>query len=160
MSEQDLSRRAFESNVKLIEPTNGVYRITPVMVGNDYFAVAPIAPKRTTNIYIPDAESCIGIIIGVGPLVAPDMAKHFPVGCVIKFETKPVLSNLDNLYQFYGPTRILLMRCLNILAMLPDAPVQVIIEPSGVVGSRLSQSIRHADNIEDESGCVGASAAG
>ena len=128
MSEDQLIGRAFEEmSVKMLEPKkNGVYQIMPIDVGNDYVAIAPVGTQRSSNIIVPDEESPIGIIVGIGPLVPEAIGKTFKVGSVVKFAPKPVVCNLDGLYSFYNDARIVLVRFQNILAIVPGGAVMTI----------------------------------
>lgn len=117
----DLSQRAFASNVEYIKPKDGVYQISPLPIFGELVAIAPIVVQRMTSIIVPDAEPTIGIIVGMGPLVNPELIRCFPIGTVVKFVTIPIAGILDGLYPFYGDVRIVLMRYANVLAAVPEA---------------------------------------
>jgi hypothetical protein len=136
--EIEMSQRVFASTTVMIEPQNGVYQITPILVANDYVAIVPIAARQDSSIIIPDAESTIGIIVGIGPTISDEMLANFPVGSTVKFAPLPIICNLDKIYPFYDSSRIILMRSQNILAAVPGTSVHVIVGPTGPI----SQSVQ------------------
>ena len=126
-AEDALLGRAFvDSVVEMIEPKKGSYLINPVRIANDYVAIAPVAVRKESSIVVPDEESVIGIIIGIGPLVPEDMKTAFVVGTTVRFSPKPTICNLDGLYAFYGKARILLVKYHNLLAAVDGEPVMMI----------------------------------
>jgi hypothetical protein len=126
MSEDALLARSLTSVVEMIQPKKDKYQITPILVGNDFVAIAPIATKKESSIIVPDEEPTIGIIIGMGPLVPADMRTAFVVGNVVRFNPKQFICNLDGLYPAYGKARIVLTRYINILAAVPGESVYVV----------------------------------
>ena len=121
-----LLERSFVDTVEMIQPKKGSYQITPIVVANDYVAIAPITVRKESSIVIPDEESVIGIIVGIGPLVPEEMRKAFVIGNTIRFSPKQPICNLDGLYPYYGKARISLTRYNNILAAVPGESVYVV----------------------------------
>jgi hypothetical protein len=124
--EEILLARSFVDTVEMIQPKKGSYQITQIGVANDYVAIAPIAVRKESNIIVPDEESVIGIIVGMGPLVPEEMKTVFAIGTTVRFSPKPVICNLDRLYAFYGKARILLVKYHNLLAAVDGESVYVI----------------------------------
>jgi hypothetical protein len=126
MAEDALLARSFVTVVETIQLKKGSYQITPVVVGNDYVAIAPIGVQKEHSIIVPDEESTIGIIVGIGPMVPKDICATFMIGNTVKFNPKQFICTLDGLYPRYGNARIILTRFHNILAAVPSEPVCVV----------------------------------
>jgi hypothetical protein len=126
MAEDALLARSFSAVIEMIQPKKDKYQVTPILVGNDFVAIAPITVKKESTIFVPDEEPTIGIIVGMGPLVPEGMRSAFVVGNVVKFNPKQFICNLDGLYQAYGKARVVLTRYINILAAVPGESVMVI----------------------------------
>ena len=119
--------KAFENTIEFIKPKNGKYQITPIVVGNDYVAIAPLAVKKESSIFVPDEESTIGIVVGLGPLVLKELSDAFPIGSTVRFMPQQPICTLDGLYQPYGGAKIILTRHQNILAKVPTTDVVCVV---------------------------------
>jgi len=124
-AEEALLARSLITVVETIKPKGKSYQINPILVGNDYVAVAPLTIKKESSIVVPDEQPTIGIIVGIGPLAPEDWRAAFKVGSTIKFAPGQPICNLDKLYPFYGEARIILMRYTSILAAVPGESVVV-----------------------------------
>jgi hypothetical protein len=125
-TEEALLSRSFISNVEVVQPQSGSYQVTPIIVGGDYVAITPIASQKSNSIIIPDAETTIGIVVGLGPLVDDAISSVFVVGSMVKFVPKQVICDLSGIYPFYGKSQVLLIRYNNILAKVPGDSVVVV----------------------------------
>jgi hypothetical protein len=126
MPDNDLLARSLTTTIEMIQPKKGVYQVSPLLIGNDYVAIAPIEVKKDSSIIVPDEESTIGIIVGIGPLVPEGMRTAFTIGNTVRFNPKTPICLLDGLYPFYNKARIVLTRFHSILAAVSGEPVQVI----------------------------------
>jgi hypothetical protein len=125
-NEEALLSRSFTTNVEVVQPRSGSYQVTPIVVGGDYIAIVPVAAQKSNSIIIPDAETTIGIIVGLGPLVNDAISSVFFVGSMVKFVPKQVICDLSGIYPFYGKSQVLLIRYNNILAKVPGDSVVVV----------------------------------
>ncbi|MCK9558124.1 MAG: hypothetical protein M0R50_08815 [Candidatus Cloacimonetes bacterium] len=123
--EEALLSRSFTTTIETVQMGKKGYTITPIIVGGDYVAIAPIATQKANSIITLDTESTIGIVIGLGPLVDEKISSVFPIGSAVKFAPKPVICDLSGVYEAYGKTQVLLMRFNNILAKLQGVQVCV-----------------------------------
>jgi hypothetical protein len=122
----ELLEESFASKTETIKPDkNGVYKVCDIIVGNDYVAIAPLAMKNESSIIMPDEESTIGIIVGLGLLIPEELSKVFKVGSVIKFSPLQPICTLTGFYSFYGNNKIILTRYQNLLTLMSGYKVLV-----------------------------------
>ena len=123
--EEALLAKSLVTTIETISPKGGSYQITPIRVGSDYVAIAPLTIKKEGSIIVPDDQPTTGIVVGIGPTTPQDWRDAFRVGDTVKYFGQPIC-NLDGLFPFYGKARVILVRYTSILVALAGESVHMI----------------------------------
>ncbi len=114
-----------------ITPVDGMYQIQPIVMMNDYVAIAPLPQKEVTEggIIVPGAvqeQQSIGVVVGAGPKVADTCGTKIPIGLLVKFFPRNPVADLTGCYGFYGQAAITVVRPASVISAVGGVKVNIV----------------------------------